>query len=137
MEAADQQDLPLESYLESLREDVKTLGGSTKVGAWFIPEKSQEAQRNYVNDRLSSARRERFTDDQVELIMRRAIQARGHSDALNYLCDRLGMERPKPKDPELERRRAMERFAEAADRMSAAVDDIKRLNISMPLRKVV
>lgn len=133
----EQAELPLDSFLEGLKEDVRTLGGSTKVGRWFIPEKSDEAQRNYVNDRLSAARRERFTDDQVELIMRRAVQSRGSSGALNYLCDRLGMERPKPKDPELERRRAMERFSEAADRMYSAVEELKRHNISVPLRKVV
>lgn len=136
MEQEHQGELPLDSYLEALRDDVKALGGSTSVGKWFIPEKSDEAQRNYINDRLSSGRRERFSDDQVQLIMRRAVQRRGFSLAHYYLCDAIGTERPKPKDPEAERQRAMARFAEAVDRLQGTADDLKRLNINIPLRKV-
>lgn len=132
----EQEELPLESYLEALREDVKALGGSTAVGKWFIPEKSDEAQRNYVNDRLSSGRRDRFSDDQVQLIMRRAVARRGYSAALNYVCDVVGTERPKPKDPNAERERAMARFVEAAGSMQRVAEDLKRLGVTIPLRSV-
>ena len=131
-----QEELPLESYLEALRDDVKALGGSTAVGAWFIPEKSTEAQRNYVNDRLSAGRRERFSDDQVQLIMRRAVARRGYSAALAYLCDAVGMERPKPKDPNAERERAMARFVEAVGGLERSVAELKRFGVTIPLRSV-
>jgi hypothetical protein len=124
------------TFLEALRDDVKALGGATGVGAWFIPERSQEAQRNYVNDRLSAARRDRFSDDQVELIMRRAVHRRGFSAAHFYLCDAIGTERPKPKDPQAQRDRALERFTAAAELLGGCVEDLKRLNITIPLRKV-
>lgn len=124
------------TFLEALRDDVKALGGATSVGAWFIPEKSQEAQRNYVNDRLSAARRDRFSHDQVELIMRRAVNRRGFSAAHFYLCDAIGTERPKPKDPAAQRERAMERFSAAAELLDKSVEELKRLNVTLPLRKV-
>lgn len=124
------------TFLEALRDDVKALGGATAVGAWFIPEKSQEAQRNYVNDRLSAARRDRFSNDQVELIMRKAVNRRGFSAAHFYLCDAIGTERPKPKDPDAQLARAMQRFVDAAEGLNASVDELKRLNVALPLRKV-
>lgn len=134
--AGEQQELPLESYLEALRDDVKALGGSTAVGGWFIPEKSDEAKRNYVNDRLSAGRRERFSDDQIQLIMRRAVQRRGYSSAHYFLCDAIGTERPKPKDPEAARERAMARFAEAVERLDHATAEVKRLGVNFTLRSV-
>jgi hypothetical protein len=118
---------PWESFLDALRDDVKALGGSTSVGAWFNPEKSQQAQRNYVNDRLSDERRERFSDEQLELLMRRAIQRRGYSAAHWYRCDVLGTERPRPKNPETEKERAMAAFVQAAATVKGAVEELKRL----------
>jgi hypothetical protein len=131
-----QGELQLDSWLEGLRDDVKALGGSTSVGKWFIPEKSDEAQRNYINDRLSGNRRERFSDSQIELIMRRAVQRRGYSAAHYYLCDALGTERPRPKNPEAERARAMERFADAVERLQVAAEELKRRGVTIPLRSV-
>lgn len=122
---------PFDSFLEGLRDDVKALGGSTSVGKWFIPEKSQDAQRNYVNDRLSSERLARFSDEQIELIMRRSVTLRGYSAAHLYLCDSLGTERPKAKNPETERERAMERFRESAALVKSAVEDLKRLGVPL------
>lgn len=136
MEQEQQGELPLESFLESLRDDVKALGGSTAVGKWFQAEKSDEAQRNYVNDRLNGARRERFSEAQIELIMRRAVARRGYSAALYYLCDIVGAERPKAKDPEAARERAMARFVDAVDRLEAATSEAKRLGLAVPLRRV-
>lgn len=127
---------PWESYLEALKDDVKHLGGSKAVGAWFIPEKSVEAQRGYVNDRLSPERRERFSEEQENLIMRRAIQARGYSAAHWYRCDALGTERPKPNDPETERERAQRAFAGAVDSLGRAIEELKRQGVSIPLRNV-
>lgn len=128
---------PWDSFLEALRDDIQALGGSSKVGSWFIPGKSQDAQRNYVNDRLNADRRERFADDQQELIMRRAVESRGYSAALFYLCDAIGTERPKAKNPETERDRAQRAFIDAAQSLERAVGDLKRLNVTLPFRSVV
>jgi hypothetical protein len=127
---------PWESRADALRDDVKALGGAKEVGAWFIPEKSVEAQRNYVNDRISENRRERFQEDQVELIMRRAIDKRGYSAALWHECDVLGVERPKAKDPESERDRAMRSFVAATKSLERSIEEVKRLGVAIPLRSI-
>lgn len=127
---------PWESRAEALRDDIKALGGSKAVGAWFIPEKSVEAQRNYVNDRVSDDRRERFSDEQLELIRRRAIATRGYSASFWHECDVLGVERPKAKDPETERERAMREFVAAVDRLDRVRQDLQRQGVSLPLRSV-
>ncbi len=127
---------PWESFLEALRDDVGALGGPKAVGEWFQAEKSIEARRNYVNDRLNCERRERFSEEQLELIMQRAVKARGYSAAHYYLCDRLGTERPKIKDPESERDRAMAAFVQGARQMERVVEELKRLGVQMPFRSV-
>lgn len=132
----EQAELPLDSFLEALRDDVKALGGSTAVGRWFIPERSDEAQRNYVNDRLSAGRRERFSQLQIEMIMRRSVERRGFSSAHHYLCDAIGTERPKAKDPEAARDRAMTRFVEATESLEKSLAELKRLGVPLPVRRV-
>lgn len=82
-----------DSYLAALRDDVDACGGTKTVGEWFWPEKSHDARRNMVNDRLSEAKRDRFSDEQERLVMRRARERRGFSAALCFICDDTGFER--------------------------------------------
>lgn len=95
----DQPKLFYENELDALRDDVAACGGSKEVGHWFWPDKSVEAARNEVNARLNVERRERFTDDQKRLVMRRARERRGFSATVFYICDDTGFERPKPLNP--------------------------------------
>lgn len=98
-----EQELFYDSYLEALRDDVNACSGPKEVGHWFWPEKSPETRRNSVNDRQNTEKRDRFSDDQVQLIMRRTRERRGFSAAVTFICDHTGFERPKSKDPENER----------------------------------
>jgi ATP phosphoribosyltransferase regulatory subunit HisZ len=129
---------PWGSFNAALRDDVLALGGATRVGAWFT-KKSQDAQRNYVNDRLSADRRGRFKQEQIELIMRRAVELRGFSAAHYYLCDSIGAQRPGEKDPESERDRAKRAFITAADKVDNATKELRhamqeldRLGVDLP-----
>lgn len=121
-----------DSYLEALRDDINALGGPKVVGEWFAREKSPEAQRNWVNDRLNIARRERFTDEQERLIMRRAREKRGYSAAVYCICDETGFERPKAIEPEDERAKAMRDFTQAVEIMSRHVERLERLGVKIP-----
>jgi hypothetical protein len=90
-----------EGFYDALRDDVQACGGGKVVGHWFWPEKSVEAARARLADALNPERRERLSDEQERLIMRRAREARGFSAAICFLCDDTGFERPKalpPKD---------------------------------------
>jgi hypothetical protein len=101
-----------DSYLEALRDDVVALGGPKVVGKQLFPEKEVEAARNTLNDCLNIARRERLTDEQERLIMRRARDSRGFSAALYFLCDDTGFERPQPKEIEDELARMLREYLE-------------------------
>lgn len=127
---SDQPALFYDSFLEALRDDVNACGGPKTVGEWFWPDKSVEARRNAVNDRLNEERRDRFTSEQEQLIKRRAREARGFSAALCFECDDAGFERPRPLNPadeaaELQRMfiesvRHQERIAERLERITRA-----------------
>lgn len=123
----DQQPLFYESYLDALKDDVMACGGSKVVGQWFWPDKLFETARNSVNDRLNSEKRDRFNDDQVRLIMRKARDARGYSAALNYICDETEFERPKPKNPKDEALALQERAERTLVEMRQIIDRQERL----------
>lgn len=129
----DQPELFYDSYLEALRDDVKACGGPKTVGEWFWPDKLVETRRNMVNDRLNTERRDRFTDDQERLIMRRAKQARGFSSALCFICDDTEHERAKPKSAEDERTAAMREFTNAVNRLGPIADKLERLGVVVPI----
>lgn len=85
---------------------------------------------------LKGDRRERFTEEQENLIMRRAIQSRGYSAGHWHRCDMLGTERPKSSDPETEKDRAMRAFVLAAGSLERSVEALKRLGVNLPVRSV-
>jgi hypothetical protein len=124
---------PWDSYLDALRDDVIAVGGSKEVGEWFWREKTPEARRNCVNDRLNAERRERFTDEQEQLIMRRAVQKRGYSAAHYYRCDVLGTERPKALRIEDQQEKAQREFVEAVARFERSVQTLKALGVVVPI----
>jgi hypothetical protein len=122
-----QEQLFYDSELEALRDDVVALGGPKAVGEWFWPEKSVEARRNMVNDRLNDERRERFTDEQKRLIIRKAREARGFSACLCFLCDDTGFERPKALNPVDEMAALQRLYIERVGDMSRLADRMERL----------
>ncbi len=108
----DSADLFYQSYEEALLNDVKALGGLQTVGKWFHPEKDPITAGRTLADKLNPNRRERLTDEQERLIMRRARDSRGFSAALYFLCDDTGFERPQPKEIEDELARMLREYLE-------------------------
>lgn len=130
-----QPELFYESYLEALRDDVRVIGGAKAVGLTFHPQKEPEAARNWVNDRLSLGRRERFEDDQERYIMRKAREARGFSAALCYLCDDTGFDRPIAKNPVDVIAKRQQEFIDAVKSVQQIGKDLERLT-QTPLQAV-
>lgn len=132
MSQTGQPELFYESFLEALKDDVKAIGGSKELGAKFWPEKAATAEglvaaRNAVNDRLNGDKRDRFNDDQVRYIMRRAREVRGFSAALYFICDDTQFERPKPRAPQDERAEIVRQIREAASMFKAGMERFERL----------
>ena len=123
---------PWESFLEALRDDIQELGGPKAVGEWFLPEKSIEVRRNFVNDRLNAERRERFSDEQVELIMRKAVQKRGYSAAHWHRCDVLATDRPPAIRIEDERDRMRKAFVSAVANLGQIEKRMRELGVELP-----
>lgn len=110
-------DLFYESWEDALRDDVRALGGSKVVAASLWPEKTDPiAARNKLNDAMNTERRERLTQEQELFIMRRAKEVRGFSAAMFFLCDEVGTERPKSKDPQDETAALQREFIESVRR---------------------
>ena len=125
-----QEKLFYDSYFEALRDDVNACGGPKAVGEWFWAEKSIEARRNMVNDRLNGERRDRFTDEQERLIMRRARERCGFSAALAYVCDETGFERPRPLNLADEKAELERAFIDSVRRQEQIADRMERLTRS-------
>lgn len=125
-----------ESWLEALRDDVRSLGGSKVVGAVFWPEKSIDAAKNKLNDALNEERRERLTDEQERYIIRSAREKRGFSAALMHLCDETGFERPKERDPMDEAAQLQREFIDSVRRHERIVEKLERLQGAQALRAV-
>lgn len=121
-------DLPYEDYFEALRDDVRALGGPKVVGKWFWQEKEPEAARNALNDRLNATRRERLSDEQERLIMRRAREVRGFSAALNFICRDAGFDNPRPRNPAEELSEVMARAEHLARESRAVAAALERLS---------
>lgn len=126
-----QPELFYDSYLEALRDDVNAVGGPKAVGETFWPEKSVEARRNSVNDRLNSDKRDRFSDEQERYIMRAAKRARGFSAAICFIADDTEFERPKPRSADDDRAQALRTIAAASGDLKRALEVIERVGIPM------
>lgn len=125
-----------DSYVDALRDDVNALGGPKDVGKWFWAEKSIEAARNMLNDCLNDNRRERLTDEQERLIMRKARAARGFSAALYFICDDTQFERPKALNPEDERAKRERELIDTVRRAEQLAAELRKLLPGAPLQAI-
>ncbi len=130
-----QPELFYQSYEEALGDDIKASGGLKVVGKLFFPEKDVPAAGRALADRVNPGRRERLTDEQERLIMRRAREARGFSAALWFVCDETGFERPKALNQEDEQAKLQRDFIESVRQQKQIADRIERLT-QPPLQAV-
>ena len=120
-----------ESWEESLKDDIKAIGGTKAVGKMLWADLDQDLARNRLNDRLNPERRERLAESQERLIMRLAREKRGWSAAICYLADETGFERPKSKVPEDELTELIRQFTASVPMQKHNVDRIEGLLLQL------
>jgi hypothetical protein len=116
-----------ESWEEALKDDIKALGGTKAVGKMLWPDLDIDLARNRLNDRLNTDRRERLSDTQERMIMRRSREARGFSAAMFYLVDDTGFERPKSRAPRDEMTELQRQFVDSVKQQAKIVERIEHL----------
>jgi len=84
-----------------------------------------------VAQRLNADRRERLSDEQERLIMRRAREARGFSAALYFICDDTGFERPRSRDPEDEKEKLQRQFIDAVNALQRLTPKIEAARLKV------
>ena len=120
-----------ESFTAALRDDCKAIEPSRAwakvVGKLLFPEKDPESAARALDDKLNPNRRDRFTDEQERLIMRKAREARGFSAALNFICDDTDFERPKARDPADEMAELQRRYIDSVAEQRRIAERMERL----------
>ena len=124
-----QAELFYESMEEALKDDIRALGGSKVVGAMLWPEFEDEPEktRTRLNDRVSAERRERLSDAQERLIMRKAREKRGWSAVMCFIADDTGFERPKALAPVDEAARLQRAFIESVHQQGEMLARMERI----------
>ena len=123
-----------ESLNDALREVIQAIGGTKKVGAMMFPEMPVDHAAGKVRDCTNPDRRERFTPDQVMLLVRLGRQVGCHS-AMNFMARESGYADPQPIEPEDEVARLQREFLEATKTLGALAAKIESVQ-SASLRRV-
>ena len=114
-----------ESIYDALKTVVALLGGPKKVGPLLWPEKTVDAAAQLVRDCLNASRKERFDPEQMLFLLRTGREAGCH-EAMYYLCDVIGYERPAPTDPEDELQRMLREYLDIqrrGDQLKPRIDE--------------
>lgn len=125
-----------DSFNDALREAIHAIGGPKKLGALLWPEQPVDHASNKVRDCLNPDRRERFSPDQVLMILRLARQAGCHSAAA-FLMREAGYADPVPVDPEDEVVRLQREFVEATKALGHLAQRIEATQALATKRPVV
>lgn len=93
-----QSPLFLEDVNEAIKALVQALGGNKKVGPMLRPELPMEQAANWVRDCMNPDRREKFSPEQLILLMKLGQDVGCHV-LMAYMADSAGYDTPKPMDP--------------------------------------
>lgn len=104
-----------EDLYGAVRSLVATLGGAKVIGARLFPDLTPDAAARRLLDCLNTDRPHQFTLTQLLALLRWGREA-GHHDAMNYLADEAGYDRPNPIHPEDARAELQRQFIDAVNR---------------------
>lgn len=122
---SDQQRLFFDDIHDALRTVVQALGGSKVVGAKLWPDKTPEGCARLVADCLNSAKPERFTPDQVLLLLRWGHEIGCHA-GMSFIAQEAGYE-IRPITPDAQRDRLADAILEGTRTLERAVRVAERL----------
>ena len=115
-----------ESITDALREVIQAAGGAKKVGAMMFPDMPADHAAGKVRDCLNIDRRERFTPDQVAMIVRIGREVGCHA-VMNFLARDGGYANPVPIEPEDEAMRLQREFVEATKSLAQMANRIEQM----------
>lgn len=130
-----QMSLHHESITDALREVVQSAGGAKNVGALMFPDMPTEHAASRVRDCLNADRRERFTPDQVLMLIRIGRQAGCHA-VMMFIAHDAGYADPQPIEPEDEVARLQREFVEASKELMSMATKIESIQARSSIRSV-
>ena len=123
-----QDSLFYDSFSDALKAVIQAAGGTKSVGCKLWPEKTPEAAHRAMLDCLNDNRNEKFSPDQVLLLLKIGRGVNCHA-AINYVAGETGYNDPAPIEPEDERARLQREFIEAQKSMLRLADRMERVGL--------
>lgn len=124
-----------ETLTDALREVVRAVGGTKKVGALMRPEKSAEEAGRWLADCLNPDRREKLDPDQVLWLIKRGREV-GCNSIISFIASEAHYEQPRPIEPEDERARLQREFVSAVAQFQKIAQALDRAGIPSGLKVV-
>ena len=128
-----QMSLHHESIADALREVIQAAGGPKAVGERMFPDMPIDHAASRIRDCLNHDRRDRFTPDQVMMILRMGHQAGCHAGMI-FIARELGYSDPVPVEPEDEVARLQREFVEASKSLMTMANKIERMQSRVGLK---
>ena len=128
-----QMSLHHESMADALREVIQSAGGPKAVGERMFPDMPIDHAASRIRDCLNHDRRDRFTPDQVMMILRMGHQAGCHAGMI-FIARELGYSDPVPVEPEDEVARLQREFVEASKSLMTMANKIERMQSRVGLK---
>lgn len=130
-----QMSLHHESITDALREVVQAAGGAKKVGGMMFPDMPIDHAAGRIRDCLNADRRERFTPDQVMMLIKLGRQVGCHA-VMVFISHDAGYADPQPIEPEDEVARLQRDFVEASKALMTMAAKIESIQGRGPLRSI-
>ena len=122
-----------DSELQALTEAVRQLGGFKRVGPLVWPAKGDQAAQ-HLRDCLNPQRREVMHLHEVLHVLKLARQA-GHHQPFAWICEELGYEPPRPRQPKDEMAELQRAYIESVQLQRQIAERMERL-AEPPVRAV-
>ena len=124
-----------ESITDALREVIQAAGGAKVVGAKMFPDMTIDHAAGRVRDCLNYDRRERFTPEQVLMLLRLGHQVGCHA-AMSFMAREAGYSDPQPVEPEDEVARLQREYVEATKALLNMANKIDAMQTRVVMKSV-
>ena len=122
-----------ESITDALREVIQAAGGAKVVGSKMFPDMTVDHAAGRIRDCLNHDRRERFTPEQVMMILRIGHSVGCHA-AMAFMAREAGYADPQPVEPEDEVARLQREYVEATKALLGMASKIDALQSRVVLK---
>lgn len=109
---------------DALAEVINRCGGRKKFAGEMWPSKPQRDAHNLVDACLNPERREKFSPQDVQYILKRGREAECH-DAIYYICGEAGYDQPRPVNPQDKREQLQRDFIRSVEVQARILDELK------------